>query len=265
MIRKPIALSLLFATVHLSATGCSSNARLPTAPAPADAERAAASALPMPRDPVGAREFYPLVLGNRWVYEGWSFTSEAPQVGDPVTKRGAWTREARLSRVEVLGGREIHREEGLRQDETLAVRTVRWLTQDRSGLFELGVPPPSRDSASSGFMVRLLAYPLHARSVWVVDDVRRITARVEARELIETPAGRFPAWRIRLRHGGRLPQEEVFVWYGDVGYLGMRSHLQFERPDGRGGRIVITHHDEEWLTAASFRVAQERTLDGAAR
>jgi hypothetical protein len=98
---------------------------------------------------------------------------------------------------------------------------------------------------------------MHNGATWVVDEARRITAEVEAREWIEIPAGRISAWRIRIRNLGHLPQEETFVWYGDAGYLGMRVDLRSERPDGNGGRIITTSHQEEWLEAATLAHAPE--------
>lgn len=237
----------------LSAVGCSRGSRLPTAPQVGDDQRVVAAGLSAARGSDRGRSFYPLGIGNRWAYEGCASSTVTPQDGEPITKRGTWSWEAVLARLEVIGGKEVVREERVTNDGYQEVHTLRWLRQDAAGLYEIGTPPPPRDSVTYPFPyeARLLAYPLHRGATWLIDEARRTTAKVEARELVETPAGRFPAWKIRVHHGGHLPQEEAFVWYGDAGYLGMRMDLQFERPDGNGGRIITTEHQEEWLKATT--------------
>ena len=68
-------------------------------------------------------------------------------------------------------------------------------------------------------------------------------------ELLDTPAGRSHAWRIRVRDGGHMPGEEQFVWYGPQGYLGWKVHLQYERPYIGADTVVVTEDQSEWLKA----------------
>ena len=84
-----------------------------------------------------------------------------------------------------------------------------------------------------------------------VGPARVATATVERLEVPRTTAGQFPAWRIRIRNGGHLPQEESFVWYGRAGYLGMKTHLDFGKPDA-SGHIEIIEDQSESLTSLSI-------------
>jgi hypothetical protein len=238
----------LLVLVPLITTDCGRDRRVPTAVSPpaGDLETAAPN---LAARAVGSSGFYPLEIGNWWLYEGTSTETTAPQHGDPLTTRGTWTREAMLVRSEAVGGKSFVREEGIRDAQVAP--TIRWLRQDRTGLYEVGTPPPPRDSVAYPFPyeARLLSYPIHRGAKWTIDEARRITAEVERLELLDTPAGRFPAWRIRVRNGGHLPGEEAFIWYGSAGYLGMTVHVQFEKPDRNGNRISITQDEAEWLAA----------------
>jgi hypothetical protein len=238
----------------LLVSGCGHQLQAPTSPVLKESDQRTALITKATRGSEAQRSFYPLEIGNRWLYQGWSSTTITPQEGEPITKRTCWTREAVLARFEILAGMTCVREERAARDESQEVHTVRWLREDGTGLYEVGGPPPPRDSVTYPYpyQTRLLAFPVHRGAKWVIDKARRITAEVEAREVVETPAGRFPAWRMRVRYGGHLPDEQAFVWYGGAGYLGGRVHLQFEKPDGRGGRIVTTEDQEEWLKSATL-------------
>lgn len=229
-------------------TGCGRDWQLPSAVSPhANDLEVAAAELCAPD--MGASGFYPLEIGNRWSYKGAGSQTTAPWHGDPLTTRGTWTREAVLVRSEALGGKSFVREERINREQTQDVHAVRWLRQDRRGLYEVGTPPPPRDSVVYPFPyeAHVLSYPIHRGARWTIDEARRITAEVERLELLNTPAGRFPAWRIRIRNGGHLPGEEAFVWYGHAGYLGMTVHVQFEKRDQNGDRITITQDQAEWV------------------
>jgi len=223
-------------------TGCGRENRVLTAPT---AERVGVSALD--RASVQAEDlgrFYPLDIGNRWRYAGFTHSKH----GD-VEKGGRWTKETTLARSVVRNGGAYVEEQITITDEQQQFQGVRWLRQDRSGLFETGVPPPS---APLDYETMLLAYPLHRGATWVVSESPRITATVEGSEVLDTPAGRLPSWRIRLRNAGHHPSEEVFVWYGRAGYLGMKRHDQYERlgPDGNPVEVVID--EAEWLASISL-------------
>jgi hypothetical protein len=231
------------ALAFLLVAGCSGESRLPTAVSlPTRDGSVADSAQSTAEIQLVARgTFYPLNIGNRWRYEGTSTTRQ----GD-VVKHGRWARQTVLTQSVTRYGRTYVEEQGTVTQPNQEFQVVRWLRQDRSGLFEAGVPPPG---APPGYEMRLLAYPLHREARWLMSETPRITAEVAGMEVRATPAGRFPAWRLRLRYAGRDPREQLFVWYGRVGYLGMTRHLRFERPGPDGAPITIVEDEAEWLTA----------------
>jgi hypothetical protein len=233
---------LLFVVV----LGCSPENPLPTAVSQDDRDPRA-DAVPNRAQPDrgDSRDFYPLQIGNRWRYSG----SSSRRENGTILKQGSWTRDVLLARYEPVGGRTYVREEGIHRDGLQEFRTVGWKRQDRTGLYEAGPSPPARDSVSYSHPheTRLLAYPMHRGACWVIDEARRITAVIDRTELVDTPAGRFPAWKIRARNGGHLTSEEVFVWYGRAGYLGMTVHAQFERTSPTGETVVIVDDQAEWL------------------
>jgi hypothetical protein len=63
-------------------------------------------------------------------------------------------------------------------------------------------------------------------------------------ETIESPAGRFKAWRIGI-HNTSHQGEAAHAWYGRAGYLGMTSHPVA----GAGSELMITTDQAQWLTS----------------
>ena len=241
---------LALPAVLLLLAGCGRLNRVPTAAGPSTADLEASRL----RTPVteleshGNASFFPLTIGNRWQYAGEN-SKTIISTGGRDSKHGAWTRGTVLTGTETINGREYVREEDALDDPSAptggVVHTVRWLRQDRSGLYEVGVEPPGAPRFTE---MRLLAYPLHTGATWVMTDYPHTTATVERMEVLRTPAGSFPAWRIRVRNGGHLPEEEAFVWYGRAGYLGMKTHLDFGKPDPTG-HIEIIEDQGESLTS----------------
>jgi len=230
------------------AAGCSRVDRLPTTPTGASVQpNGAASELGLH----AATKFYPLDLGNKWLYAGES-SETIVSAGSTAQKHGNWTRKTALTRMETINGREYVREEDELDDPSSPTggpyTSIRRLRQDRTGLYEVGISPPQAPPFSE---IRLLAYPLHNGAKWVMTEYPHTTATVEFLDVLHTTAGRFPAWRIRIRNGGHLPQEQSFVWYGRAGYLGMRSHLDFVKPDA-SGHIEIIEDQSESLTGLAI-------------
>ena len=230
------------------AVGCSRVDRLPTTPTRASVKlNGAASELGSD----AATKFYPLDLGNQWEYAGES-SKTIVSTGGRDQKHGNWTRKTALTRTETINGREYVREENELDDPSSPTggpyTSIRRLRQDRTGLYEVGTAPPHAPPFAE---TRLLAYPLHKGATWVMTEYPHTTATVERLEVPRTTAGRFPAWRIRIRNGGHLPQEESFVWYGRAGYLGMKTHLDFGKPDA-SGHIEIIEDQSESLTSLSI-------------
>ncbi len=194
--------------------------------------------------------FVALDVGDRWHYSGTATKTFIPKVGEPISKHSTWAHELRLTRLELINGREYAREEDSFDGRPPGLPVVRWLRQDRAGLFEVGPLPPigflaMPPGADSSTLERtLLAYPLHERATWVLGTIPLVTARVEGHEVLRIPAGRFPAWRIRLRIAGHPASEEVFVWYGAAGYLGFKVHTTSGSP---GSNLFIIDDQAEWL------------------
>ena len=238
----------------LALGGCGRVDRLPTAAAPSDANVKASSLKESLRGlsrSHGPANFYPLDIGNRWEYADESSKTIISE-GGRAEKHGSWTRKTVLTRTEVINGREYMREEDELDDPSSPTgspyTSVRWLRQDRSGLYEVSIVlPDSHLSAET----QLLAYPLHKGATWVMTELPHTTAEVERMEVLRTPAGSLPAWRIRIRNGGHLPQEESWAWYGRTGYLGARTHLDVGKPDSTG-HIEIIEDQSESLTRLSI-------------
>lgn len=197
-----LGLLCLFTLFLAVVTGCSRVDRLPTTPTD------------------GMAEFYPMAVGNRWRY-GSSATKDFIRYdGTRLSKHAEGKTEVVQVRTEELHGRLYMREEIGIPDTVLAGGGVRWRRQDRKGLYEFGPPPPDAPPYSE---TRLLAYPLRAGAKWAMYPSSRleVIATVEGRDVLNLPAGRFLAWRIRIT--GTVPRDQI-VWYGRAGYLGSRGH-----------------------------------------
>ena len=269
-------LQCLLALLLLVVAGCGREGSVPTAVSLRAGDIATSTPDISPLGVTSPGGFYPLEIGNSWRYAGTFSKTFTPKQGEPTVKRGRWTREAVLAHFVVLGGRTYVQEEGVRRDESQEIHTVRFLRQDRSGLYEAGPGPlPLADSPRSVppsvtsllnndsplFETTLLTYPIHRGATWVISPVQRIVATVEGMEVLVTPAGRFPAWRVRVRNHGHDPREEAFAWYGHAGYLGMSVHLQYEKLDQNGEPIIITQDQAEWLEAIELRDGAPRRGD----
>jgi hypothetical protein len=66
------------------------------------------------------------------------------------------------------------------------------------------------------------------------------TATVEGMDVLKLPAGRFPAWRIRIFGG----TPEYTVRFGRAGYLGSKQHFESApAADPRYVQIIYDHVD----------------------
>ena len=77
-----------------------------------------------------------------------------------------------------------------------------------------------------------------------------------ASEILDVPAGRLHAWRIRLDHESFTPADVAHVWYGRSGQVKYRYHLVSIATDFNGnvvGRVVVEW--DEALTAAALEKA----------
>jgi hypothetical protein len=192
--------------------------------------------------------YYPLTIGNRWTYEYESSKSFAPLHGDTISKHGRIRKEIRAVGFEVVAGNTYVRREITAYEATQTLHLLDFVRQDELGLFEPEFWFPGVGTGS--YEAQQLKYPLHVGQAWVVDPQFRNVAEVVAREIVQTPLGRAPAWKIRMRYGGRLPGEETFYWYGDLGYLGLRRHFQYVH--GGPNPITVTEDESEWLVSVDL-------------
>lgn len=81
-------------------------------------------------------------------------------------------------------------------------------------------------AAPTGLELRFLVYPLHPGTSWSTRPDFPWPAWVDGVENLDTPAGKFPAYRIRLNPFGTALQdgEWIYLWYSRQGYLGYSIH-----------------------------------------
>jgi len=114
---------------------------------------------------------------------------------------------------------------------------------------------PRPDGIGTTVLTRL-AYPLRVGAEWAIRpevDVNHepiFLAHVEAQETIDLPAGRFPAYRIRIDSPLFRPGDVVQVWYGRAGFLALHADVTFSI-EGEGGQVIGEGHaiDEVRLAA----------------
>ncbi len=97
------------------------------------------------------------------------------------------------------------------------------------------------DPSGPAELTRLL-YPLHAGASWDIRSDPRFTSRVEGMDVLTTAAGRFRGWRMRYDSELFGANDVVHVWYGDVGSLGLKAHLEaraFDPERGVDGVVVL--------------------------
>jgi hypothetical protein len=249
-VNRLVPRTLVLLSLCAVVAGCGRMERLPTAVTP---ERGGAPSASTRAQPVmdSARGFYPLAVGNRWVYAGWSSRTRIVAGRDTLVTRTTWTRKDEIVGREVLAGCEYFRIETARTQDTLMLHNVSWLRQGHEGLYS------SCDAPGTAQEQTVLEYPLHPGASWALSPA--ITERVEAREVLDTPVGRFPAWRIRwdLDGGGVMR-----LWIGACGIAGTVTTTRIEQIDPDAGLIVYASRSEEWLT--SVRLVQGRALEGTA-
>ena len=191
--------------------------------------------------------YYPLTIGNVWTYEYVGSKTFAPARGDTVSKRGRIRKEVRAAGISIINGNAYVRREIMAYEATQTLHLVDFVRQDQFGLFEPEDWFPGIGKGS--YEAQQLEYPLHVGQTWMVDPQFRNVAVVLVREIVQTPCGRMPAWKIRMNSGSRQP-EENYLWYGDLGYLGFTRHAQYIR--GGSNPITVTEDESEWLVAVDM-------------
>lgn len=69
-----------------------------------------------------------------------------------------------------------------------------------------------------------LRYPLHVGQSWTREE---LTWAVEGVEILSTPAGKFPTYRIRLSHPSDSPEDFSRIWIGRAGRLAYHIHVVY--------------------------------------
>jgi hypothetical protein len=250
------------------------------------ADRAAAGAASQPG-------FYPLRVGNRWVYRQTSVRRIVPDVGDPpptLMMESFHTRE--IDGVVELAGHEylseLYRVDGdggpfswttyLRQDagglyEFSAIRATpaaagrataraRGRLAERAARLDAIVRPGAAAIAGWSFPATTgpyellrLRYPLEPGTQWTVWSPfgPPVTAEVIGGETLELPAGRLRGYRIRISADVLGPNDRYEIWYGPSGYLKTVAHYEFPATD-LGGNIVGREIFEQEETLQELRL-----------
>ncbi len=89
-----------------------------------------------------------------------------------------------------------------------------------------GFPRTSRTAAGADSdEITVLPFPLHVGKSWQIRPDLPLIWSVEGVEMLDTPAGTFPAYRIRVTFGGEGPEDFTRIWFGRVGQLAYRIHV----------------------------------------
>lgn len=91
-----------------------------------------------------------------------------------------------------------------------------------------------------------LDYPLRPGATWPLRaaEPELFTLTVERPQVLNLPAGRFAAWRLRMDSSLFGPEDQVHIWYSRCGQLQLVAHLIAEATDEQGNRIGTLVWDE---------------------
>lgn len=90
-----------------------------------------------------------------------------------------------------------------------------------------------------------LAYPLHRGQTWIIRDDPFFGSTVDQLEVLQTPAGPRPAWRVHIDSELFGPDDEVYLWYNRCGGLGLYARLFSDVVDPDGD-VTGTLETVEW-------------------
>lgn len=99
-----------------------------------------------------------------------------------------------------------------------------------------------------------LSYPLHRGVAWFNRvEPFFVRSEVEAHEVLDLAAGRFPVYRVRVDNEFLDPEDRVVAWYGRCGRLALSIHTETMALDVETGETArITTDDIETLTGLSL-------------
>ena len=91
-----------------------------------------------------------------------------------------------------------------------------------------------------------LRYPLHRGQRWVVRDDPGFLFESwdDGMTVLDTPAGRLPAHRVRVNSSLFGPDDFVELLYGRSGYLGLNVHLRTPETDESGNVVGTVLYDD---------------------
>jgi len=99
----------------------------------------------------------------------------------------------------------------------------------------------SPEGIPSGGEVTRLAYPLHDGARWWIRREARLSAHVVGHEVLDLPAGRLPAWKVRLRAPWFGPGDRLVMWVGRQGFLKQHIEVTATAEEPPGTPIGIVH------------------------
>lgn len=115
-----------------------------------------------------------------------------------------------------------------------------------------GISPAGPPGGALSQETTTLRYPLRPGQKWEVrTDPFLVASQVEAAQVLDLPAGRFPGWRVRLDNSVLGPNDSVRFWYGHSGLLGERIHVESLATD-LGGNVIGTMIADETLYLTSL-------------
>jgi hypothetical protein len=131
---------------------------------------------------------------------------------------------------------------------------VEMLREAVRGIIRRGAGP----TTPAGLELRFLVYPLHPGTSWSIRPDFPWPAWVDGVEDLDTPAGKFPAYRIGVNPFGTALQdgEWIYLWYSRQGYLGYSLHASAlaTGPDGEPtGDVYVL---DDWMRVTSVQAAR---------
>jgi hypothetical protein len=91
-----------------------------------------------------------------------------------------------------------------------------------------------------------LDYPLRPGVTWLTrTEPFTVRSEVEAREVLDLPAGRFRGFRVRVDNERLDPEDRLVAWYGRCGNLASLVHAETLAMDVETGEISLITTDDE--------------------
>jgi hypothetical protein len=137
--------------------------------------------------------------------------------------------------------------------EQLQAWGVAWqrLVEKRMAIATAQLGPPGGALSDE---ITLLRYPFRPGRRWQ----NRVTpflveSEVEGHDVLELPAGRFSAWRVRLTNEALDENDSVLFWYGRSGLLAETIHIESVATD-LGGNVLGTVVSDETMLLADLQL-----------